>query len=470
MRHGSNGIHGNVLATRRRCIALSRSDTAIKLSWRPGLCDAFPSAQGGLSDQPGTSSHHNIGILNSFSRSKGSQPLTVMAACGAPIPRLSEKTTKMKKTTLAATALLASSVGIQAHAQNSVTLYGIIDDSIQYAHNAGGQSTQISMVAGQLSGSRWGLKGSEDLGGGLSAVFRLENGFNAATGALGQGGRMFGRQAYVGLSSATYGAFTLGRQYDALHDLVLPVQGNNFLEYFSAPGDVDSGDGTIRFDNTAKWTSPVWSGLQFMGTYSLGGVAGSPGSGTSWGSGVAYNSGPVHAAAAYLHIDNGNATTSTRGTTTSGSLFGSVVNSAYSTARSINITRVAGNYVMGPFTVGGYYSYSEYVPDAASKYRGNEHYNNGSVFALWQVSVPVQIELGYDYMKSGGNSSATYNQANLAADYLLSKRTDLYAIVAYGHASGKNGLGNAQAVIADTVVAAGNASQELVILGIRHRF
>lgn len=374
----------------------------------------------------------------------------------------------MKKRVLSALTLGIAS--LHAHAQSSVTLYGIIDDSIQYAHNSSGHSTQVSMVSGQLAGSRWGLLGAEDLGGGLKTVFRLESGFNVNTGASGQGGRLFGRQAYVGLSSAAFGTFSAGRQYDALRDLVLPVQGNNFLEYFSAPGDVDSGDGTIRSDNVVKWTSPTIAGFKFVTTYSFGGVAGSPGSGQTWSGGFSYVSGPLQAAAGYLHIDNGNAETSARGTTTSGSLFGSVVNSAYASARSINIVRAAGNYALGPVTFGGYYSFSEYNPDGASKFTGSEHYNNGSVFVLWQVSVPVQLELGYDYMKSGGNSSATYHQVNLAADYLLSKRTDLYAIAAYGHASGANGLGPAQAVIADTVVGPGKDSQELVILGIRHRF
>ncbi|OAJ59371.1 porin [Paraburkholderia ginsengiterrae] len=374
----------------------------------------------------------------------------------------------MKKRVLSTLALGFASM--HAQAQSSVTLYGIIDNSIQYAHNSSGKSTQISMVSGQLAGSRWGLLGSEDLGGGLKAVFRLENGFNVNTGAAGQGGRLFGRQAYVGLASDKYGTFTAGRQYDALRDLVLPVQGNNFLEYFTAPGDVDSGDGTIRMDNVVKWTSPTLSGFKFVATYSFGGVAGSPGSGQTWSGGVSYANGPLQAAAGYLHIDNGDAATSARGTTTSGSLFGSVVNSAYSSARSINIVRAATNYSLGPVTLGGYYSFSQYNPDGASKFTGSEHYNNGSVFVLWKVSVPVQLELGYDYMKSGGNSSATYHQVNLAADYLLSKRTDLYAITAYGHASGSNGLGPAQAVIADTVVGPGTSSQEMVILGIRHRF
>ena len=79
-----------------------------------------------------------------------------------------------------------------AQAQSSVTLYGIVDAGIAYVHNAQNasgqnQSTLVKFSSGNLSGSRWGLKGTEDLGGGLAAVFQLENGFNIGTGALGQG-------------------------------------------------------------------------------------------------------------------------------------------------------------------------------------------------------------------------------------------------------------------------------------------
>ncbi len=92
------------------------------------------------------------------------------------------------------------------------------------------------------------------------------------------------------------------------------------------------------------------------------------------------------------------------------------------------------------------------------------------MFALWQVTALTQLEFGYDYMKSHGDSSATYQQATIAADYQLSKRTDLYASASYGHASGNNGEGVAQAVIADSYINSGKATQEIAMVGIRHRF
>src|ERR1700751_1206050 len=91
-----------------------------------------------------------------------------------------------------------------AYAQSSVTLYGLIDEGVNFTNNAGSGSA-VQVRSGDTSGSRWGVRGDEDLGGGLSAIFRLESGFNASNGQLGEGGRLFGRQAYVGLQSQQYG-------------------------------------------------------------------------------------------------------------------------------------------------------------------------------------------------------------------------------------------------------------------------
>ncbi len=81
-----------------------------------------------------------------------------------------------------------------AHAQSSITLYGLIDEGLNFTSNAGGHNA-YQLKSGDTYGSRWGLKGSEDLGGGYHAIFLLENGFDNNSGTLGQGQRMFGRQA-----------------------------------------------------------------------------------------------------------------------------------------------------------------------------------------------------------------------------------------------------------------------------------
>src|ERR1700688_50443 len=127
-----------------------------------------------------------------------------------------------------------------AHAQNSVTLYGVIDEGFDYTNNVNGKK-DYELQSGYAQGSRWGLKGAEDLGGGVKALFQLENGFDVNSGNLNQGGRMFGRQAYVGLSSAKLGTVTLGRQYDSVVDYLAPLTANgNWAGYLmSHPLDND---------------------------------------------------------------------------------------------------------------------------------------------------------------------------------------------------------------------------------------
>src|SRR3546814_6924627 len=119
----------------------------------------------------------------------------------------------MKKTLLAA-ALLAGFAGV-AQAETSVTLYGIIDTGIGYNKISGAgdlNGSRVGMINGVQNGSRWGLRGTEDLGDGLQAVFQLESGFDSGNGKSAQGGRLFGRQATIGLQSDSWGRLDFGRQ------------------------------------------------------------------------------------------------------------------------------------------------------------------------------------------------------------------------------------------------------------------
>ncbi|KAJ3472774.1 hypothetical protein NLI96_g13260 [Meripilus lineatus] len=167
--------------------------------------------------------------------------------------------------------------GVLSHAsfaQNSVTLYGIIDVGITYANNSNGKSLWTTQ-SGVAQGSRWGLKGTEDLGGGLKAIFQIENGFNAFNGKLGQGGLEFGRQAYVGLATDTWGTVTFGRQYDPIVDLVQPATMNgNGGAFFSHPSDIDNSDNGFRVNNAVKYVTPTFKGLSGEFMYAFGGAAG----------------------------------------------------------------------------------------------------------------------------------------------------------------------------------------------------
>ncbi|MCX4149347.1 MULTISPECIES: porin, partial [Paraburkholderia] len=160
-------------------------------------------------------------------------------------------------------------VALGAHAQSSVTLYGIVDAGIGYQSSqtslgstSGGRSV-IKMVNGIWAGSRFGLKGSEDLGGGTKAIFQLEEGFNSATGAQAVSGLAFNRQAYVGVANATYGSFTAGRQYTSYYTLLSPYSPTTWLTgaYGAHPGDIDSLDTLYRVNNSLVYTSPSMYGL-----------------------------------------------------------------------------------------------------------------------------------------------------------------------------------------------------------------
>jgi predicted porin len=388
----------------------------------------------------------------------------------------------MKRIALSTLSLSLLGAASVAHAQSSVTLYGTIDTAITYVHNSSGNQNLWSVgnaSNGDLSGTRWGLKGQEDLGSGLKAIFQLENGFNPSTGALGQGSRLFGRQAFVGLSGDQYGTVTIGRQYDPLVDMVQGITADNYFgSAFATPGDVDNYDNSSRTNNAVKYVSPVYSGLQVEGMYAFGGVAGQTGSGQTWSAAATYNNGPFSLAAGYFVADNPSVTGAQRttwGGTSDGTFDGSLINLGYQTAKSINIARVAGQYVAGPFTFGLSYSNSQYKADAQSAFASTEKYNTGNGFLNYQATPAMLVGVGYSYTKSSGDTGASYNQVSVGADYNLSKRTDVYLVGAYSHASGDTLNADGTAVVgAQASVGSygygGTTSQELVSLGLRHKF
>jgi predicted porin len=395
----------------------------------------------------------------------------------------------MKPVALSTLSLILLGTAGAAHAQNSVTLYGVIDAGLAYVHNANGNEKQAGTSNGNLSGDRWGLKGQEDLGGGLSAIFQLENGFDVGTGKLNQGGREFGRQAFIGLTTDKLGTFTIGRQYDPLVDMVQGITGDNYwASIVGTPGDVDNYDNSLRVSNAVKYVSPNYAGLQFEGLYGFSNGAGTTGQGQTWSGAVAYNNGPLGLAVGYFYTSSPSSsrTTVAAGSAwnspSSDSLFDSPINNGYTSAHSVAIARAAAQYAIGPVTVGASYSNAQYTPDGFSAFVTKQKYNIGSAFANYQVTPAFLVGLGYTYEKASGDASATYNQIGLGADYTLSKRTDLYALAAYQHVSGTqatyttNAAGQTVRVTQEAQASigsfgyAGTNTQELLIVGIRHKF
>ena len=394
----------------------------------------------------------------------------------------------MKRFALTSLSLALLGTAGAAHAQNSVTLYGVIDTGFTYVHNANGNEKLVGTSSGNLSGDRWGLKGQEDLGGGLKAIFQLENGFDVNTGKLNQSGREFGRQAFVGLTADKLGTVTLGRQYDPLVDMVQGITGDNYwASIVGTPGDVDNYDNSLRVSNGVKYVSPNYAGLQFEGMYGFSNLAGTTGQGQTWSGAVAYNNGPLGLAAGYYYTNNpSSGRTAAAGSTwnspsSDSFIFEGPINNGYTSAHSIGIARAAAQYAIGPVTVGGSYSNAKYRPDGFSAFTSTETYNVGSVFVNYQVTPAFLVGTGYTYEKASGDTGAHYNQVGIGADYTLSKRTDFYALGAYQKASGTqatyvtNGgtttrvTQSAQASIGSFGFA-GTNSQEMVIVGIRHKF
>jgi predicted porin len=383
----------------------------------------------------------------------------------------------MKKSLLALAAL--GTFAGAAHAQSSVTLYGIIDAGFVYNNNSGGQKL-YGTSAGNLQGDRWGLRGTEDLGGGLKALFVLENGFNVFTGRLNQGGDEFGRQAYVGLSSQ-FGTVTLGRQYDSVVDYTGALEvGSQWGTFYGAhPGDLDNMNNSNRTNNAIKYTSANYSGITFGGLYSLGGVAGQFNRNQIFSGGVGYAQGPLTLGAGYVNVKNpnfsffGNNATSS---TTASNMTGSRVYSGYATAKTQQIITAGGAYTFGPATVGATYSNTQFkdlgqtaVTGAGQVTSGSAKFHNAEVNFKYQLTPAFLLGAAYDYTKGYGVNDAKYHQGVIGADYFLSKRTDVYVDGVYQHASGTDSVGKAVAQI-NGLSASTTSNQVAAIVGIRHKF
>jgi general bacterial porin, GBP family len=381
----------------------------------------------------------------------------------------------MKKTLIVAA--VSASFATAASAQSSVTLYGIIDAGFTYVNNVQntgpGPDRQVSnfgMSSGNLQGSRWGLRGQEDLGGGMKAIFALENGFDITNGRAGQDGRQFGRQAYVGLTSNGFGTVTLGRQYDSVVDYLGPLTANGSWggTFFSHPYDNDNTDNSFRINNSIKYQSANYGGFSFGGLYGFSNNSEAFATNRAYSAGMQYANGPLKVAAAYLQTQgaNGNA----GGAITEANLGSG--NGNIGAAGTISTKRqrtygVGASYSAGALTFGGVWTQSRFDDVLASDADAN--FNNYELNARYNLTPALALGGAYTYTSAnlhgfGQSEKVNYHQVGLQADYLLSKRTDIYAEGVYQKATDK-GRANIYGVNSS---ASGN--QVVVSTGIRHRF
>ena len=384
----------------------------------------------------------------------------------------------MKKNMIALA--VTAAFAMPAFAQSSITLYGVIDEGINYTSNAGDKSA-YQLESGYAQGSRWGLKGSEDLGSGLKAIFDLENGFDVNSGGLQEGGRIFGRQAFVGLTSANYGTLTFGRQYDSVVDYLAPTTANgNWGGYLlSHPYDNDNTDNSFRVNNTVKYASPSFAGLQFGGTYSFSNETGFANNRT-YSLGGQYTNGGLLVGAAYLEANN-------PGLTADGSI---ATDDANFISERLRIFGGGINYTFGGATVGFAYTNTNVGQPSAtdtSVYVGAITPPNGGTltalkFQNFEVNGKYQFTpaffVGVQYVytaatmdATSGNENPRYHTFGLMADYNLSKRTDFYFQAAYQKVAGdKTDTVLDDAYIPGSAGVSSSSNQVTVRAAIRHQF
>lgn len=339
----------------------------------------------------------------------------------------------MKKSLLAL-AVLASVAGI-ASAQSSVTIYGIVDAGIT-AERGGANGSITKLATGVQQGNRLGFKGTEDLGNGLKANFQLENGFDLDTGATRQGGRLFGRQAYVGLSG-NFGAVNLGRQYDPIFVVMDTI--DPFSTGLTGATSNLMNPGNVRTDNSITYSTPNLQGFSGTLLYGAGEQAGDSSLGRTIGASLGYANGPVVLMAAY---DKVNATAAA----------GSV---------DMKLILVGGTYNFGPATLHAGYE-SDKSDARATDFRE----------AMIGVSAPIGVgTLMASYIDKNDRTSNARGGKQMAIGYShpVSKRTSFYTSYGYinNDANGQNTVGDASS--GGSAPAIGDNSSALTV-GMRHKF
>jgi predicted porin len=351
-----------------------------------------------------------------------------------------------------------------SHAQSSVTLYGVADVSVRYLSNANTAGDgRFLMGPGGMSESRWGMKGVEDLGGGWSAYFKLENRFFLNNGQSDPTMPFF-NEAHVGLQSSTYGQIVAGRQYNVM------IEGITWGGYSSNPWIPYD----FSFQPEVTMTGGIWTSnqVQYHGklkdfrlsaAYSFGGVPGKMSYGSQFGVAASYApaNGPFTLGGAFKETRD-----SLNGSDAKAWTFGG--------SYTWDKTRFALGYIVnqndpgfstfanGPFAAPGL---------AALKYSDFKRRRmilggiTQQVGASWHLAANVWRTIQDGKAQSQDGSAWQYQ---VVADYDLSKRTDIYLETDYSRYKG--GLIGAQLQGVNAPGLAQKSTQLGVMAGLRHRF
>lgn len=377
---------------------------------------------------------------------------------------------KMKLATLTG-ALTLAAVSNPSHAQSSVTLYGIIDAGVTYVTNAGG-SHQVKFDDGISFANRWGLKGTEDLGGGMKAVFELESGFHLGSGELANGGSLFGRAAYVGIQN-DWGTLSFGNQPDMTQEFVVLYNPTAWGSgYAINQGDFDRMNGD-HLPNSVKFMSNTFGGFQFGGMYSFSNTPGDFHSGSAWSVGAQYQNGAFALGTAYTQLNNpsgiyafdpyamiGVRTFFGRPTVSVDPASGAATSLYSETPFPVDRQATFGtgvSYAIGNVTLMGVFTYTQ-----IKAFGQSEHMQVGEGGANWQVTPAFSVAGGYQYTHFDGHH---WNQLSAGLHYLLSKRTDIYLSGDWLKASS-----GVNAVIGYSFTPSSTTTQADVRIGMRHSF
>lgn len=361
-----------------------------------------------------------------------------------------------------------------AHAQSSVTLYGLIDEGLDFTSNAGGHPAW-QMVSGNTAGSRFGIKGSEDLGGGLDAIFQLENAFDLNSGQA-EGGLMFGRQAYVGLKSNQWGTLTLGRQYDPSIDLWsdFTASGSMIGDLAAHPFNNDNADYSWRINNSVKYTTPTVAGLKGELMYGFSNEAGAFSNNRMLGAGATYTNGPISAALVYTRMN-------APGATSGGALGGDQV---FTAAAQQNIDAGVKYTFANHASVGLAWSHTDVYQPTANAFVDNigtatwdswkfDNFEiNGQYFITPALSLTGEYTFTHSTMRgSEGQSSPAWQQVAMMLNYNLSQRTSVYVQAAYQRAqNGRTGSAFDFANIVYAPDVSSSVNQTMARIGMMHTF
>lgn len=346
----------------------------------------------------------------------------------------------MKKT-LIALATISALTGV-AHADSSVNIYGTVDAAIRSASHQNTNGDRLNSVDnGLLQGSRIGFKGQEDLGNGLKAIFQVESGFNIGNGSSAQDGNLFGRVATVGLTDATYGTITVGRQNTLAYDALISTD-----VYAGTENTVLGGYQTlltgVRWDSSVKYTNK-YNGFNYGAEVSSGNQVGSNKKNSGYGLNAGYT-GSKWALQGVYQV----------GYDTKDAILGTLE------GQKQNLWTLGGKVAVAEKTD----LFANYVH---SKFDQTNQVNKIVTVGISQkLAGNWSIKGAATYDKQDNVSEGSRQTYSTVVDYAFSKRTDLYAALDY------NKLSSGYSNVAYNLNTAtnNNTNSTGVTVGLRHSF